>query len=662
MPNSDDQLDAWLVSGIQKKERRANAVQPSSDRLVSNDPGNGEAALTAIASWLGTRPKLPIVEFANLSRRTVTLTFAEPAVLPDPWVAPNDGTREANSTWGITLEHAQSLPQAEAYGWQFSGLTGIGTLADQSRALLNTTRWEILGLAGTPQWTHTLMLTQVMNQAAEPWSNDHDIWLVGYGETGDKLMNFLSAYHPVHRLHSVEDIGDIAPKDLRSGCATIYVMDADSHTLNEFISLDMSGIGLITDRIVSDKAMFLTERENKAAAIGPFNINLEIFPNYMPDLIDAMDKAWEANAKLAADQVAQADFDKFLSDQDPNSHAPNTAHASTEDPNEEALPVVEMDNASEEFELAQDLAAAEKLLAEEWSDGESENVMKSIDVDEPEDDSSDEIEESASKSESLDVVAILEPRVSDTRIEFADQEPSDSIALDSAADSSAVEVEACDGRPESLLVQEAGDDATISPASSAEESEEENIAAESDFVEASEPQPALSLFGKVSFNSGGKVLTGRNAEVLALLKLTSDPLTPQAVSELLWPGDDSSGNSARVRRTRLLAKVREVAGDKAIDSSGEHWILNDEVISSDLELLASYLEGDINSGEVRILPLLEDVGSPLVGAANWAAPYRSQIIAKATEILSEAVTKSLDQDAFAVAKAAQLARKKLEEI
>lgn len=649
MAGSEDQLDAWLVSGIQKKERQANTVHASSERLVSNDPGNGEAALKSIASWMGTRPKLPIVEFANLSRRTVTLTFAEPAVLPDPWVAPT-GSREADSVWGITLEHAESLQHAENYGWQFSGLTGIGTLSDQSRALLNTTRWEILGIAGTPQWVRTLMLTQVMNQAAEPWSNDHDIWLVGYEETGDKLMNFLSAYHPVHRLHSVTDLGDIPPKELRSGSATIYVMGADALTLDEFNSLDVSGVGLITDRIISDKAMFLTERDGKAAAIGPFNTNLEIFPNYMPELIEAMDRAWDANAKLAADQVAQADFEQFFAGQkstNAEKHKSKTESvASVDDQNV----LGDEDPTREDEDLNLDLAESEVLLSDDEGEEPKSGVKKSSGSDDTEivqqptvDDDTNGTELSHEEKEELEGVFEqdeIEDDVENSSNEV--QEPSHSDDEDANEDDIAEATNDSDSNMGDEIDEVSGDE-PVAPS------------------EPIEVQPVLSLFGKATYINEGNKLTGRNAEVLALLKLTSTPLTSQAVSELLWSGDDPTGNSARVRRARLLAKVREIAGEEAIDTTGEHWILNHESVVSDIEQLASYLDGDINASEGQIMALLETIDNPLVGSSAWADSHRPVIRSKAKKLLAEAVTKSLEQDAFVVAKAAQMASKKLEE-
>lgn len=318
MNDPNEQLESWLIGGVRKREVRHQTALPSSERLVSEDPGDGETAMETVASWLVTRPKLPIVELANLSPRTITLTFAEPTVLPDPWVNPLRDSREPSDQWGITLQHALNLTRGEGYGWQVSGLTGMGTLADQSRLLMNTTRWELLGLAGSPDWVKHLMTTQVMNQAAERWSNEHDIWLVGYQELGDKLMNFLSSYHPVQHFRTVDSLAQIPGDQLRSGFSTIYVMGASAETLRVFNDFDARGVGLVTDCIVSDKCMFLTQRESHSAVIGPFKTNLEVFPNYYPELIEAMESGWEANAQLAAARVAEADFSALFQNAEPN--------------------------------------------------------------------------------------------------------------------------------------------------------------------------------------------------------------------------------------------------------------------------------------------------------------------------------------------------------
>src|SRR5699024_9283648 len=309
---SDDQLENWIIQRDRKEEVRARIIPASAERLASENPGDGEAAMDSIAAWLGTHKQLPLVELGRISPSAITLTFSEDAVLPEPWVSPTGDRYTAHDQWGITLQDAIELPRGDEYGWQIAGLTGLGTLADGSRGLFNTCRWEILQIAGTPEWTRTLMLTQVMNQAAEPWSTDHDIWLIGFGETAEKLMSFLAKEHQLHRFHVADSLTDVQEVDLRDTTATLYVMGADRDTELQFQALQTSGVGLMTDAIVTDEAMFLSERDRGLAVLGPFRQNLEIWPNHSASLIEKMEQAWLATEELAKQKAAETDFNAFL--------------------------------------------------------------------------------------------------------------------------------------------------------------------------------------------------------------------------------------------------------------------------------------------------------------------------------------------------------------
>lgn len=309
---SGEQLENWIMQREREDEIRSRIVPASADRLTAINPGDGEAAMDSVAAWLGDHPELPIVEIGRISPRAVTLTFSEEVLLPDPWVSALGDNHNAHDQWGIELSNALALARSEQYGWQVSGLTGIGTLIDGSRGLVNTCRWEILQIAGSPEWTQNLILTQVMNQAAEPWSAEHDLWLVGFGESAEKLMNFLANEHPAHRFHVVESIKDLDAEDLQGAAATIYVMGADRDTELQFQALQTTHIGLVADTIITDQAMFLTEREGGQAVLGPFRHNLEIWPNISAGLIEKMEQAWVATEEIAKQKAAETDFDAFL--------------------------------------------------------------------------------------------------------------------------------------------------------------------------------------------------------------------------------------------------------------------------------------------------------------------------------------------------------------
>src|SRR5699024_3394556 len=143
-----------------------------------------------VANAISKLHDVPVVELAVLSPQNIRLTFSSETSLPEPWIPYHGDRNSPCDQWGITHDEAMAFEWEQKYGYQVAGLTSVGTLANGSRALLNTARWEILQIVGSEAWVQDLLITQVMNHAAEPWSSNHDIWMVGFGDTADRLINF----------------------------------------------------------------------------------------------------------------------------------------------------------------------------------------------------------------------------------------------------------------------------------------------------------------------------------------------------------------------------------------------------------------------------------------------------------------------------------------
>lgn len=307
----ENDIDQWIIRGAAKKEQQSRAVPTAADQLTSTDPSRGEAAIENVASWLGAERNLPAVELAQVSPVAVKVTFIEPVMMPDPWI--NEHNEAESDTWALTHDQAMSLPRSQVYGDQMTSLTGLGNIIDGRRIFASTARWGLLNIAGTTDWVESLMIGQVMNQAAEPWSADCNIWLVGFGETAEKLTSFLAPYHPIHRFRTVDKVSEINAEEITKSTATVYVRNVESEDKAEILALsEAPDVGIIADRILSERHMFLTEGEDGSAVMGPFERDLEVYPNIAPEAVEAMETAWEAEEAYAEEVVAAADFSQLL--------------------------------------------------------------------------------------------------------------------------------------------------------------------------------------------------------------------------------------------------------------------------------------------------------------------------------------------------------------
>lgn len=561
---SEDQLEKWIRQRDRESEIRSRIIPASTDRLASENPGDGETAMDTIAAWLGEHAQLPLVELARITPSSVMLTFSEEAILPEPWVSRIGDQYAPHDQWGIALHDALELPRSEQYGWQISGLTALGTLADGSRGLVNTCRWEILQLVGTPQWTRSLILTQVMNQAAEPWSMQHDIWLIGFEDTAEKLMSFLAKEHPLHRFHTANSLKDLESSDLQDSTATLYVMDADRETELQFQALQTSGVGLVTDTIITDEAMFLTEREGGRAVLGPFKQNLEIWPNLSSALIEKMEQAWRATEELAKQKAAETDFNAFLTQQ--------------------------ADEHSENAQEAQQVDLVNEILDEETESNQDANLEDDLSERKPSD---------------------LLDRQGQVIATETDEEP-----------------------PEAAFEEQAQASPEESPQTT--------------------HKPRLQILGNTKVVTPEGELTDRHAALLAILKIAQQPVSPQQISELLWPGDEAQGQTARTRRSRLLSKVRQHLGE-IVQIEEEGWVLQRNELPSDMEVLLEMLTTTPLTDADLLIQACHEVTTPLAGREHWAQAYRATLTEELTKALNSLKDRAVDEEAYDVAKAAKTA-------
>lgn len=625
---ADDSLEDWIIRGDLKKERRSRIVPASTERLDSEDPGDGESAMNAIASWLSTEPDLPLIEFARLTPRVITLSFADDVILPDPFQSETGDPETPHDQWGITHQHAMNLPQGEAYGWQTAGLTGLGTLVDGSRALVNTCRWEILQIAGTPEWTRNIMITQVMSQATEPWSVDHDIWLIGFEETAEKLASFLVNQQPRHRFHIADTLTEISALDLKNTSATLYVMGTGPETQAQFKALQVAGIGMITDSVVTDEAMFLTERDGSVAVLGPFEKKLEVWPNLQVDLIKKMEKTWEVNEEVARQQAAAADFTQLLE--------PEQDHQT--EPEKKTPEQIKADFESLLAETDFDTDPAAEIEEPSQSTPDHDSEESTVETGTTTDDTSTETEEAVAAP------TTEYPKESSETQPVDDEEPQIASA------------------PEADISRDAP---MVSTAEAAEpEKEADPLPSQEPEGKTEGPTEAsvirLSLLGEPRAHTPEGELTGRHAAALVILEMTSETVPAQQISEALWPNDEPTGHNARTRRTRLLEKLREHVGD-IITIGDQGWSITSGHITTDYDEVLDTLDNDPADHEQSIIEACTRIARPLADSGQWADYYRELMTQTLTDKLNDMKTRAIDAEAFDIAKAAKTARTTLGE-
>lgn len=313
MSTRDDRINSWIRDEAEKAQRKTEVVPPSSQQIHGEPPSSSEQALVAISQWMADTEEVPIVELAVMSPEAVLLTFAEPVELPEPFYSADEDAPEHSDSWQINVDDALTLDGSNHLGTQMMALVGIGTTTAGAQAFVNTTRWGAFGIAGTPEWTQRALLSQAMVQAAQLWSQDQQIWLVGMGETAPKLIHLMRDYHPEENFHTAETVESINAAEIGDASATIYVAHSEPQTYVRFKALELPNAGLITDSVVNQEAMFMSEADDGSVIIAPTDHVL--YPNVVDDILEMLEVTWDQAQRLddqAIEEAAGADYDALL--------------------------------------------------------------------------------------------------------------------------------------------------------------------------------------------------------------------------------------------------------------------------------------------------------------------------------------------------------------
>lgn len=313
MSNREDRIESWIRSEEEKAQRRASVVPPSSQQIHGEEPSIGEQALVAISQWMAEHDEAPIVELAVMSTEVVLLTFSEPVELPEPFYSPDEDSPVLSDSWQIDVYDALALDGGDQLGTQMLGLVGIGNTTAGAQAFINTTRWGVFGIVGSPDWVQRALISQAMVQAAQMWSQDQHIWLVGMGETAQKLIHLMRNYHPEENFHTAETLETLDADEIGEASATIYVANSEPHTYVRFKAMGLPNAGLLTDSVVNQEAMFMSEADDGSVIVAPTDHVL--YPNVVDDILEMLDVTWEQAQRLddhAIEEAAGADYDAML--------------------------------------------------------------------------------------------------------------------------------------------------------------------------------------------------------------------------------------------------------------------------------------------------------------------------------------------------------------
>lgn len=264
--------------------------------------GVGLAALESISRWLTTRTDATTVSMAWVTPENIHLFFADNTALDAPW---RKGADERE--WIITPRAALQLPPGPSFAPQMSALTGIGDTPDGCKVFYNLTRLQRVGAHGLSEHCTGFIIGMVMEMAGQAWTADHDIWLVGQGELGDKMINFLAPFH--RNMFAADKITDVPAAALAGRSATVFVIGS---TVDDLLALDRAaapGTSLVTDSVLGNEVTLAVEiHSDTTARVLP--LDYELFPVMVTtadEVYQAMDAQWIARENLL-EELSGADF------------------------------------------------------------------------------------------------------------------------------------------------------------------------------------------------------------------------------------------------------------------------------------------------------------------------------------------------------------------
>lgn len=255
--------------------------------------GQGLRALEAISRWLSDRPEVPTVSLAWITPEAINVSFAEETKLGSPWRAGAD-----SAEWIITADDALRLPAGPSYGRQMRALTGLGDTPDGCKVFYNLSRLTNIGANGTAELCQGFILGMVMEMAGQPWSEDHEIWLIGHGELGDKMINFLAPFH--RKMFAAEKVSDVEHSALEGRSATLFVMGSSTDDLLAFNTISAMGTSMVTDTVLGNEVTLAIDIQSAATAqVVP--LDYRIFPVMVTtedEVFHAMESQWVARENL----------------------------------------------------------------------------------------------------------------------------------------------------------------------------------------------------------------------------------------------------------------------------------------------------------------------------------------------------------------------------
>lgn len=578
MSKAED-IESWLTGDEQRQADRERTVSSSTDRMTSEGPTQALSAMEHVALFLGLRPDVPMTLSGAISAEKITLTFDEPARLEAPF-APAYGD-EGGTVWEIRCADTAQLPQGTAPGQQVEALTAIGHMRMDgvtSRMLVNMTGLRVLSIDAQPDFAREVMIGQVMEQATEPWSREHHIWLVGFGDLGPQLVEFLRPYH--QHFHLVAELDEIDAQEVEDGQATIYVMNASDTTLGTFIPLNNGNVGMIADQVVNPQSLYICQVLDAPgmAELETGYADVEV-QRIVPNRIEEDDPRYRAMLRMSQTDEAESGMDSITPEdfmQEPQGVEPESEPAPESDEDEAGIAAEVSESAEPSF-----------------TDDELDAFLRSMSTEASETESAPEPEPAA--------------------------EPAPAPAAGVA-------------------------DETVEAA----ETERQNA-----------PQPItppfeLRLMGAPGAVSAEGDVTGQAGEALAFLHLSGGEASPAEVSEALWPGDESEGNTARVRRSRLVKKINMGHNEHvSIDGS---WKV--KKMATDVQAVMEIL-ADHDADDGAVIGACDLIANPLDGCNAWSADKREQMRADLTTVLDQRLNADAD-DSRAVREACEAARTRLQ--
>ncbi len=614
----EEKIEQWIFQEGVKKERRKRIIPSSTEAITSTSVGTALDAMEKISFYFGDRPELPIVEMGLIKEDEITLTFGDDVNLDSPF---RQVYQDQGDHWGITHQEALALSTGHVYGQQIAALTAVGNMVTGHKALLNTNRWHVLGTVGLAQWSTAIMVGQVMEQATEPWASEHHIWLVGYRDLGPKLVNFLTKYHDESYFHLVESVEQITADDLTGTTATLYVMGSNEASLKAYDRIRSERVGMFTDTVVTEQAMFISEDDDGGATIlNATPDGLKVWPNLVGEgdpLYEAMELIWgirQEQAQQAEAAVESLTIEDFLpADLEAEEEAPNSA-----------------------------APAAPAGLAEQV-DGSSSISLEELEA-----------------LVNFESVISDEERHASTYQRIGEQAPTTQESVEEIpAEQESPHADPAQPAPEQTAEVETADvpaDQSPTVQATAETVVIETVVAETaaDETAGVEGAAVLSILGQPELRGqDGSTTEGKPAEAVAYLHLHGLSQDAIELSRALWPEAEHEGNTARIRRTRTAKKIKDALPVSFRNDT--QWEI--DPLATDLDQIITVLSRDGDPQET--LRACQAIDVPLQGCAEWADEYRNHIVSQLRQVLDDTTDRALEKDQFEIAKAARQASKKL---